>query len=72
MLDQGRGRGEPTTRIAGPPAPLPRWPKRWPMETYQALAQCIDNGQVEPPFVPEILQNNPDFARWYRERGATP
>ena len=35
---------------------------------FEALAEAIRSGQVPDHRVMEIMRENPEFERWYRER----
>jgi len=39
-------------------------------DQYEVMADCIRSDQVPFAAVMEIIRENPDFGRWYRERYA--
>ncbi len=37
-------------------------------DKYELYLQVIRTGQMPDQDVPKVLEENPDFAKWYRER----
>lgn len=37
------------------------------IQSYRCLAEVIRSGQLPQEAVPGLLEQNPDFARWYKE-----
>lgn len=37
-------------------------------DLFQTYLELIRSGQIPQEDVPKLLQENPEFAKWYRER----
>ena len=56
------------TKLASIPVPQPIPPRQYPL-----YAQLILDGDLAAHAVPQILEDEPEFAEWYREyRGLPP
>jgi hypothetical protein len=42
------------------------------MTDFAALAACIRSGQIPEHHVPQLMRDDPQFAKWYKENAKWP